>query len=123
MATAPRPGGVRRETDRDKAFVITVDGIPQRLVVGDLGPKDARLVRKLKLGFSLAGMLGLMEDEAQVDLDIPCVLWWLARVKAGEKVTYEQAEDEFPSYEEFSDRVVIDLEGVADEDEAGSPEA
>lgn len=123
MATAPRPGAARRQQERDKAFIITVDGNPVRLTVADLGPKDARRVRQLKLGYSLAGMLAMMQDEAQIDLDIPCTLWWLARVKAGEnKLTYEQAEDEFASYEDFADRVEISVEDDGDEAD-DSPEA
>lgn len=122
MATAPRPGAARKQAERNKAFIITVDDVPHRLVVADLGPKDARLVRGLKLGYSLSGMLSLMRDEAQVDIDIPCTLWWLARVKAGENLTYEQAEDEFPSYDDFAARVTISAEDT-DDSEDDSPEA
>jgi len=122
--SAPRPGAVRQENERDKALLITVDGVTQRLTIGDLGPKDARLVRKLKLGYSLTGMLMLLQDESQVDIDVPCTLWWLARVKAGEtKLTYEQAEDEFPNYDEFGERVEIGIDDGHDGGEDDSPEA
>lgn len=122
VASAPRPGAARKDTEANQTFVISVDDVPQRLTVGDLGPKDARAVRKLKLGYSLAGLMALIAEESQVDLDVPCVLWWLARTKAGEKITYEQAETEFPSYADVADRLTIEVEDTTDTED-GSPEA
>lgn len=125
MATAPRPGAIRQQAETDRAFIITVDNVPVRLVVADLGPKDAVRIRRLKLGFPLAGLMAMLADEAQMDVDIPCALWWLARVKAGEnRLTWDQAVDEFPGYEDFGDRVSIEVEDVnGDVDEDGTPEA
>lgn len=123
MAKAPRPGSVRQEADANQVFVLTVDGIPQRLAIADLGPKDAVRVRKLQLGVSLAGLLVQMQDEAQVDIDVPCILWWLARIKTGEKkLTFEQAVDEFPTYADITERFSAEIEDLNDEDD-GSPEA
>lgn len=122
MATAPRPGTLRKQAERNKAFVITVDGVPQRLVNSDLGPADARRIRQLRLGFSLAGLQVMMSDPSQIDIDIVCALWWLARVKAGENVTYEQAEAEFPGYAEVQDRASFEIVDDGDEDEVDSPE-
>jgi hypothetical protein len=120
MASAPRPGALKAAQAGDQAFVITVDGVPQRLVVSDLGPQDAVRIRRLKLGFSLAGMMALLADEQQMDIDIPCTLWWLARVKNGEnRLTYEQASAEFPGYDDFTDRVTIEVEGDDVEDPEG----
>jgi hypothetical protein len=121
-ASAPRPGTVRKDAEANQTFIISIDGQPQRLTVGDLGPKDARAVRKLKLGYSLAGLMSLIAEETQVDLDVPCVLWWLARTKAGEKITYEQAEDEFPSYADVAERLTIEVEDDTGSEEDGSPE-
>lgn len=120
MAKAPRPGSVRQEVEAGKVFVLSVDGVPQRLAIADLGPKDAVRVRKLRLGVSLAGLLVQMQEETQVDIDVPCILWWLARVKGGEnKLTFDQAAEEFPSYADLAERFDAEIEDLEEDD---SPE-
>ncbi len=123
MATAPTPGAARKRRERNKAFVIEVDGKPARLYPADLGPADARRVRRLDLGYSLAQVMDSLTDVRQADIDVVCLLWWLARVKAGETdLTFEQAESEFPSYEDLADRAEFSVE-LDDDDEDPTPEA
>lgn len=121
-ARAPRPEVIRQQADQDRAFIITVDNVPVRLVVADLGPKDASRIRKLDLNVSLAGLMSLLGDEERMDLDLVAALWWLARVKAGEdRLSFDTALDQFPGYQDFADRVSI--EQADDEPEDDTPEA
>lgn len=119
MATAPTPG----QTSEPQAVIIRVDDKAARLVVEDLGPVDARLFRKANVGITLAAAISAISDAGSMDLDVPCSLWWLARVRNGEtQLAYQQAESEFPGYADFQDRVEISVEEPEDLED-GSPEA
>lgn len=125
MATAPRPGKVRQEEEREQAKRlvnrIIVRGEELLLRHADLGPADAELVRR-ETGMTLRSMLATAMGEA-VDFDVIAALWWLAQRKQGLDVSYEATVAAFPSYADVNEvRIIIDVEDGEDKDPE-SPEA
>lgn len=116
MATAPPPGSARRAQTERAALRISIKGETRDLVFADLGPRDARMFRKAT-GMALRTVL----DEEQFDLDSIAALWWLARIRSGDKVTYDEVEAAFPSYADMDDET-FSIEELTPEDD-GSPEA
>jgi hypothetical protein len=120
LATAPRPGSFEEEERaaasieaENKVILLNLDGETHRLVLADLGPREAVMVRKLRVGRSLAGLLATMLDEEQADLDVPCILVWLARVKAGEnRLTFDQVAETFPTYADVGRRFDAEIEDL-----------
>lgn len=129
MAKAPRPGSTpnsnetkKREHDRHLVYRIKVRDEELTLRHADLGPADAALVRR-ETGMTLRSVLGTALDSAASDFDVFAVVWWLAKVKAGEDISYAVAVGKFPSYAEIEQvKFTIDVEGGSEED-PDSPEA
>lgn len=128
MARAPNPKTLATADSTDDAIVISVRGEVGRLVQGDLGARDDSLVRReckaANLGrISLIGALRELDEES-MGLDSICILWWLARRKAGDTtMSLDEALDRFPSFKEMNDNpdLITFEKEVAEED--GSPEA
>lgn len=105
MAEAPNPKTLKRHRERDakRQAAQTVmrfdydpdgDGTEKRsneLVVATLGAKESRLIQ-VETGRPLEYWLtpyigGADEAEARISLGAVAVLWWAARLQAGETVT------------------------------------
>lgn len=108
MAKAPRPGGTGRQAAKDMTLVIVVRGEKATLSFGSLGPRDEALVRRatraaLAEPLSLLGAFTQMTEDGAVGMDTIALLWWLARHKAGDAFTFEEALDAMPSFPELAD--------------------
>lgn len=122
-AKAPRPGSTKAKAkaEQDPYFKIIVRGDEAIIRPGDFGPRDDALVRKegkkADLGrLSLMGALGSL-DEDSVGLDSICLLWWIARRKAGDTTqSLATALDNFPSYGEADEHIDV-IEISPDEDD------
>jgi hypothetical protein len=123
-AKAPRPGTTSPEGER--VIKITVNGEAAIIRPGEFGPRDDALVRretKAALGEkrSLMGAFASLDEET-IGLDSICLLWWLARRKAGDTTeSFAEALDRFPSYGEATE--AIEMAEVVDDGEDDSGEA
>ncbi len=110
MATAPKPGGIKQVP----TLKITVRDVAAIINPGEFGPKDDSLVRRESMAafgerVSLTGVLQEF-DSGAVGLDSLCLLWWLARRKAGETdESLSDALDSFPTYAEFEGAVQVEV--------------
>ena len=100
MATAPDPRD--HPTDgKDKAATVVMSfewtdagGMDRQadLAFGNLGAKDGRLVRQ-HTGMALEAFTRpIVEGISGVGIDSVAVLWWLARTRNGETLTFEECE-------------------------------
>jgi hypothetical protein len=93
MATAPIPGAGRRAAAQRRGIRVSDGDRSLVLWLGNLGPRDDRLVRK-ESGFILTELIA----SDRFDSYSLCVLWWLTRVRNGERVTLDQVLDEYPTH-------------------------
>jgi len=117
---APKPGA----TSHKQETVIRISVRGEEVIVrpSDYGPRDDALVRRetKMAGVERMSLMGAMQalDEQTMGLDSVCLLWWLARRKAGETtMSFGDALDGFPSYGEAEDAIVF--EEVIDDDDEG----
>lgn len=107
MASAARPGtrppGVDHEPPEGRkrkarpGFIIKMVDETWKLYIGDMGAEDRNFVRN-QTGRSWGSYI------EETDLDSVCVIWMMARRKAGErKLQWRQATKEFPSPDEIED--------------------
>lgn len=111
MATAPRPGGTRKDAERQQAEQIRIgvklDGETYILRPNDVTAHQVGLLRQ-ETGKNLAGLFAELRSGA--DLDIWAALIWLVRIQRGEDVTLRQVSDliTFDSKLEFPDDSDLD---------------
>ena len=85
MATAPRPGAGRRADSEDFSMTVKVDGIPYTFRPNEA---SAAMTGSLRRAIGM-GMAGLMQAAgSDPDIDILAAIVWLARLQAGESITY-----------------------------------
>ncbi len=90
MATAPRPGGTRREEAAKASVTITVDGVAHTFRPVEV---SANMIGQLRraTGMSLAECMEAAQKSP--DLDVLAAMVWLARRQAGEAITYDEVAD------------------------------
>lgn len=112
MAKAPKPTGPKDK--RRPVIEITVRGVEAIVDPGEFGPKDDILVRRESLAAfgERVSLIGSFEslDQRSAGLDTICLLWWLARRKAGDTTeSLSDALDGFPSYAEADSEITFDI--------------
>lgn len=119
MATAPTPRDVaaaKGDTEPRRVISITDarDGRTLSLDLDDLGPGDDLRTRKAT-GYPATAFVS---DGDKIGTDGVAVLWWLMRIKAGDKVTFEQVVDDMGSFRQILEQFTV-VFGEPDEDEEG----
>lgn len=97
-----------------KALALSVDGQKYTLAIDDLGPSDARMLRK-EAGMSIRQVFALTQEDA--DIDLVAAIVWLARRQGGEDITLDDVEKDIT----YSSKV--EVHGGAVENDGESPEA
>lgn len=119
MATAPTPGVGRREKNQRAGIRISDGDRTLVLWLGNLGPRDDRMVRK-ESGFILPELIGA----DKFDSYSLCVMWWITRVRNGDRVTLDQVLDEYPTHADLEKFTVeaLDDEAILTTAEENDPE-
>lgn len=120
MATAPRPGTTRPA--KQQAIIISVRGEDAYLYPADLGPRDDAAARKAyqRVFGEKVSVMGALQglDADSIGGDLICLLWWIARRKAGIEESFEDAVDQFPTVGEFEDALDLRVEEDTEDDAA-----
>lgn len=112
MANAPRPG-VGRRADADTLTVgVRVDGTDHVLRPNEVTARQAGMLRR-ETGFSFRRLM--VEAENDPDLDVIAAFVWLARLQAGEDVSYATVADALGYESEIEELTAGDAEAASED--------
>lgn len=121
MATAPVPGSVRKEAERQGVMAITITvhrpihvtrkgqrvQLPETVTVApDLVPIRERTIIRKATGLPISAYWA---GQDAIDLDSIVVMWWVGRRLAGEStLTWAQAADQWPLDLDIDEELTVD---------------
>lgn len=115
-ANAPRPGVGRRAEAAEVKIVVKLDGEVHVLRPAEVNAKQSGMLRR-QAGMTLGGLMDAANENP--DLDVVAMLVWLARLQAGDDVTFDEVAEAITFESDFA----MGDDDDAPEEDPTSPEA